>query len=250
MYRGLCAQLKLRKIALPRKCHMNPRDTRRCFVSAPELSSPKGPIGWKSFALLVVVGTGAVVYYQYELDRQQTKTRPTKYIGTAVIGGPFELINSRGETVTEKNYSGKYVLVYFGFTSCPDICPTELRKMSRALEIVDRVVGKDQVLPLFISIDPDRDTPQKLEEYKKSWNPRTEWLTGSMEQITKAAKAFRVYFSMPELEKTQDDYLVDHSIFFYLMDPQWKFMDFYGKQLTAEEVAEKMARSIVDHKRT
>lgn len=134
--------------------------------------------------------------------------------------------------------------MYFGFTHCPDICPLELVKMGKALDMVDNMadVSGEKVQPIFISVDPRRDTPDRLDAYAKDYHPRTVWLTGSNEQISAVAKAFRVYYSPPP--EDEEDYQVDHSIFFYLMDKDFQFLEFFGKNMSAEEVAHKMAKVI------
>lgn len=170
--------------------------------------------------------------------------------GKLRLGGPWDLVDQDGKPCTEKDYAGQYTLIYFGFTACPDICPNELHKMKAALETVDKTEGMPTVQPLFITIDPRRDTPAKMKEYAKDFHPRTRYLTGTPEQIAKVAKLFRVYFSMPEeADKGEENYLVDHSIFFYLMDRNNEILDVYGKNYTAEEVAERMIRKLHEDRR-
>jgi protein SCO1/2 len=102
-----------------------------------------------------------------------------------------------------------------------------------------------EVVPVFISIDPKRDTTARLQEYKKQWNPKMLWLTGNFTQVEDVAKKFRVYYSAPDVKEGEDqDYLVDHSIFFYLMDKRGDFMEYFGKWMSAEEVANKMRQTI------
>jgi protein SCO1/2 len=134
------------------------------------------------------------------------------------------------------------MLIYFGFTNCPDICPAELKKMGKALDILAaRGVGSD-IVPIFVSVDPRRDTLARLNEYKQGFHPRMVWMTGSDQQLAPVAKAFRVYYSIPD--GAQENYLVDHSIFFYLMDRQGAFVDFFGKSLEAEEIAVKIEQQL------
>lgn len=165
-----------------------------------------------------------------------------------MVGGDFELVDSRGKTVGSKDFRGEYMLIYFGFTKCPDICPTELHKMGDALSIVEakapREVKKQKINPIFITVDPRRDTGEVMEAYGKDFYPGIRWLTGSDEEILRVSKLFRVYFSVPDDADAGDDYLVDHSIFFFLMDRNGKFLEFFGKNMSAREVAEKMSASI------
>jgi protein SCO1/2 len=117
----------------------------------------------------------------------------TRTVGTPDVGGPFDLIDQNGARRIDSDFIGQYLLVYFGFTNCPDVCPTELRKMERALQILDaQGIGATPqapagITPLFITIDPKRDTPQRFKEYAKEYHPRTVWLTGSEEQVRATA---------------------------------------------------------------
>lgn len=219
--------------------------------SKPTVSEPKkgqsktsSPISWSSVGLLLVAGSGLVAYYQYCLEQEQSRPKKPAIAGKAMLGGPYNLIDENGKHVSSEDFKGYYPLIYFGFTMCPDICPAELIKMQKALDLFDNVVNRSPIKPIFISIDPERDTPEQLKRYKKDYDPRITWLTGSMEEVTKVAKSFRVYFSIPELEKPGDEYLVDHSIFFYLMDRQGNLLEYMGKNLTAEECCLKMTNAI------
>jgi len=173
-------------------------------------------------------------------------------VGKPLLGGPFDLVDMNGRQVTEKTFFGRYTLLYFGFTHCPDICPTELHKMQRALDILEqfsdiRDLGQvGQVIPIFISVDPKRDTPDRLRKYSKEFHPRTVWLTGSHENLARVAKSFRMYYSKPPADS--DDYQVDHSIFFFLVSPDGKFMEYFGKNMNAEEVANKMRQVLITDK--
>eukprot|EP00467_Chlorarachnion_reptans_P006410 CAMPEP_0114512750 /NCGR_PEP_ID=MMETSP0109-20121206/15160_1 /TAXON_ID=29199 /ORGANISM="Chlorarachnion reptans, Strain CCCM449" /LENGTH=274 /DNA_ID=CAMNT_0001692491 /DNA_START=154 /DNA_END=979 /DNA_ORIENTATION=+ len=208
--------------------------------SAPD-SGPRWA-NWKSVAAMGVVGTGVVLYYNYEKERVLSDTKIT-VTGKPAIGGPYSLVDSEtGKKVESSDFHGQYTLLYFGFSKCPDICPTELKKMGRSLDIVDAQANIPTVKPIFITIDPKRDTPDRLNAYKKDYHPRLMCLTGSDEEIGKVSKAFRVYFSAPEGD--EEDYLVDHSIFFYLMGVNGEFLEYFGKNLSAEEVAHKMMRTI------
>lgn len=171
-----------------------------------------------------------------------TEIMRPKTLGKAAIGGPFTLVDGNsGAECTEARLLGRWTLVYFGFTMCPDICPEELTKLSDALGIVGKhgyKVAADKsgsLTPIFISIDPERDSPARSAEYAKGFHPAFVGLSGSLEQVKKAAKAYRVYFSKDET--AGDEYLVDHSIITYLMDPQGNFAEFYGKNSSAAEIA-------------
>ena len=154
--------------------------------------------------------------------------------GGADIGGPFTLLDKDGKTVTDKDVLTKPTLVYFGYTFCPDVCPMDMSRNAEAADILEEQ-GQDVNL-LFITIDPDRDTPQVVGEFASNIHPRATGLSGSPDQIAAAAKAYRIYF-----KKHQSDdpnfYLMDHSAFSYLMLPGSGFADFYKHDATADEVA-------------
>ncbi|KAI9217685.1 putative SCO1/SenC domain-containing protein [Blastocladiella britannica] len=165
-------------------------------------------------------------------------------VGKPKLGGPFSLIDQDGKPTTDADFRGKFMLVYFGFTNCPDVCPEELEKMAAALDALEPAQSA-KVTPLFISVDPKRDTVAAVRSYVKEFHPRLIGLTGTYPDVKAAAKAYRVYFSSPPPEEqTDEDYLVDHSIFFYLMDPQGGFVDAYGKNLTIEQMVSRTQRHI------
>src|SRR6478736_4728203 len=158
--------------------------------------------------------------------------------GTALVGGPFSLTGTDGKTVTDRDFSGRYMLVFFGFTHCPDICPAELQVIAQAL---DRLGDKaKKVVPIFITVDPERDTPQAMAEYVKSFGPNLVGLTGSPEAIAAAAKAYRVAYSKIETKDSPGDYTVDHSALVYLMDPDGKYVTHFSYGIRAEKLVEKL----------
>src|SRR5262249_5484407 len=141
--------------------------------------------------------------------------------GTRKIGGPFTLTNQAGKTVSDRNFLGKYLLIYFGYTYCPDVCPTGLQSIAHAMDQLKGDAGTVQ--PLYITIDPARDTPAKLKEYIVSFHPKIVGLTGSPDQIAAVAKAYQVYYAKGE-KVDEKDYLMDHSSLIYLMGPDGKFI--------------------------
>lgn len=159
--------------------------------------------------------------------------------GTVDIGGPFELVDQDGKAVTDADFHGKLMLVYFGYTYCPDACPTALGVMAAAIGKLD--VAGERVAPVFISVDPERDTPQALKDYVGNFHPRMVGLTGSAEQVAKAAKAYRVVFQK-QPGATSEDYLMDHTTLIYLMGADGKFLTYFGQQATPDEVAEAIRR--------
>lgn len=206
----------------------------------------KSPINWKSVLVMGVVGVSLIMYTKYYRGTQHKNAVQVRTYGKPALGGPFELVDYDGKRVTNDTFLGEYVLIYFGFTSCPDICPTELQKMKKALALAAKEKDLPHIRPVFITIDPERDTPIVMKKYhqENDYPADMVWLTGTMDKIDAAAKQFHVYYSIPTLDERQgdNDYLVDHSIFFYLMGADGQFMEFFGKNMTATEVAEKMAR--------
>jgi protein SCO1/2 len=137
--------------------------------------------------------------------------------------------------------------VYFGFTHCPDICPEELDKMSIAIDLVN-AKSPSALRPVFITCDPARDTPAVLKTYLSEFHPSLIGLTGTWEQIKAVCKAYRVYFSTPPDVKPGQDYLVDHSIYFYLMDPDGDFVEAIGRQHSPQKAAEIVLNHMGDWK--
>jgi cytochrome oxidase Cu insertion factor (SCO1/SenC/PrrC family) len=154
--------------------------------------------------------------------------------GTALVGGPFELVAQTGATVRDEDFRGKYMLISFGYTYCPDVCPTELQVISAALERLGEK-AKD-IQPIFITIDPERDTPQVLAQYMPNFHPRYIGLTGSQEAIDKVAKAYRAYYAKSD-NSSGGDYLMDHSSIIYLMDKQGTFLKHFSYGTDAKALA-------------
>jgi protein SCO1/2 len=143
--------------------------------------------------------------------------------GTPAIGGPFTLVSTNGESVTDQTFRGRWLLIFFGYTSCPDVCPTALANVSAALEKFGPDTSRLQ--PLFITVDPLRDTRDVMANYLTSFDARILGLTGTQAQIDQVTKAYRVYVALDKSEKGGDDYLVSHSAYLYLMDPKGTFVN-------------------------
>ena len=155
--------------------------------------------------------------------------------GIASIGGPFSLVSSSGQNVSDRSYRGKWVLIYFGYTYCPDACPTALNNISVALE----KLGSDSrdLQPLFVTVDPQRDTRAAMADYLKSFDSRIIGLTGTQDQIDRTVKEFRVYASREKSDDGGDRYLVSHTSYIYLMDPQGSFVNVIQGGATGDEIA-------------
>jgi protein SCO1 len=160
--------------------------------------------------------------------------------GTALIGGPFSLVGHDGKPVTDQAFRGKYMLVFFGFTHCPDICPAELQVMSAALDELGPKA--DQVVPVFITLDPERDTQAAMAAYVKNFSPRFVGLTGSPEAIAAAAKAYRVAYSKFQQDKSTSDYSIDHSALVYLMGKDGEYITHFAYGTPASKMTETLRR--------
>eukprot|EP00948_MAST-09A_sp_MAST-9A-sp1_P003392 g3392.t1 len=219
--------------------------------------SGRGPVSWTSLVAIGLVGAGVVAYYNFERDRKMTQVvGKQESFGKAMIGGEWTLADADGQIRTDKDFLGKYMLVYFGFTFCPDICPNELVKIGR---IVDRLnseeATKDKVTPVIISIDPRRDTVGQLDFYRKDFNNEIVWLTGTPNQVKAAAKAYRVFWSKALIEgadeaiqededEEQQDYQVDHSVVCYLMGPDGKHCQFFTSSVPQDDVFKKIKAEV------
>jgi len=167
--------------------------------------------------------------------------------GTAAIGGPFTLAATNGETVTDQTYRGKWLLIFFGYTFCPDACPTALNNISVALEKLGSDAGKLQ--PLFVTVDPRRDTRDAMSDYLKSFDSRIIGLTGSQTQIDSVVREYRVYVAQQKSETGSDDYVVSHSAYIYLMNPEGKFVNVIQGNEAGDEIAAWLRKEMTRSKR-
>ena len=197
---------------------MNPVWTRRALTA---------------FLLTVLVICGMLLY------RLWMERGPSSGIvsGEALISGPFQLTDQDGNTVTDQTYKGRLMLIYFGFTYCPDACPTALGVMSAALDQLD--VSADRVVPILITVDPERDTPAVLKDYVSNFHPRMVGLTGTPAQIAQVAKAYRVFYQKAP-GATGEEYLMDHTLLIYLMDGEGKYIAHFGPDAKPEQIADEI----------
>src|SRR6185312_13074753 len=157
----------------------------------------------------------------------------------AAPGGPFALTDQFGKPRTDADFRGRYMLVFFGFTNCPDICPVELQTISDALDQLDAKQAAN-VTPIFITVDPERDTPEALRAYVANFHPRLVALTGSVESIGTVAKAYRVYYAKATGTNAPSDpsaYVLDHFALVYLMGPQGEYVTHFSPGTTAQDMA-------------
>lgn len=194
-------------------------------------------------AVAVVAALLGVLWYltaKQDADDLFAQCRSSNVAGGAgTIGGPFTLVDETGKTVTDKDVITGPTLVYFGYTFCPDVCPLDNSRNAEAVTILEEEMGKI-VKPIFISIDPVRDTPQAMAEFTDIMHPRMLGLTGTSEQTKAASKAYHTYFKKQE-EGDPEYYLVDHSTQTYLMFPEHGFVEFFQRDETAENMAKRVA---------
>src|SRR5205823_889985 len=183
---------------------------------------------------LVILGAGLLLALAH-------RDAPRGAAGTllaSAIGGPFRLVDQNGNTVTDADLKGKWSLVYFGYTHCPDACPTALNDIAIALDQLGP--KREAVRSVFITVDPERDTPEVLKDYVASFDAQILALSGSPEEIARAAKAYRVYYA--KRPEPWGDYSMDHSSVIYVMDPEGRFTASFTHQSTPEEIAERLKK--------
>lgn len=162
--------------------------------------------------------------------------------GEALIGGAYTLVDGKGATVTNKDFAGKYTLVYFGFTHCPDICPTGLLLIENAINQLGR--AGDRIVPLFISLDPERDTPKVVGNYVQHFGKRFVGLTGTPEQIKHVAEQYKVYYRKVEDKDAANGYMVDHSAYMYLMGPDGKYLTHFPHHISESALKDGLAKFV------
>lgn len=178
--------------------------------------------------LLISLGlSGLIAFYQIKSDD----------IGSGVVaknfGGPFTLTDHTGKTVTDQNFNGQYRLIYFGFTYCPAICPTELQRISTVLkELGDK--GK-QIQPIFVTVDPERDTAEIMKNYVSMFHPRLVGLTGTPEQIKQITSGYKIYYAKVQ-DDSMSDYTMDHSSFIYFMGPDDSLLRIFKMSDSIEDI--------------
>ncbi|MGE5539674.1 MAG: SCO family protein [Gemmatimonas sp.] len=196
----------------------------------------------RSFVLLVVSAAvlafgiaAAMIALKFRGQPQPEAAVPGQIrVGPEVaIGGPFALTDQNGKRVTDADFAGRFMLIYFGYTYCPDVCPTELNTMALAL---DRLGTRVRVVPVFITVDPARDTPEALKTYLASFGPEFVGLTGSDEEIARVAKEYRVYYKKGEGEG--DTYLMDHTSLLYLVGPDGKLKALFRTGTIPDDLAQ------------
>ena len=192
---------------------------------------------WIPYLLLTAALAGGLLWHESETVPGLGRSVVT---GQADVGGPFRLTDQNGKAVSDADFRGRYMLIYFGYSFCPDVCPTTLSVMAQAL---DKLGGESRrVTPIFITIDPERDTPQVLGDYMKAFGPNFVGLTGSAAAIKDVEKKYRVYAVKKPLEKGA--YGMDHSSVLYLMGPNGKIISFYDEAISPDDLAKDLRQKI------
>ncbi len=196
------------------------------------------------FVIIIVSLIAGVFMFSYRVTHDAVEQRTAAAVtttGNAAIGGPFQLVDSNNQPVTDADFRGKLMLVYFGFTFCPDICPTDLLVISNVIEKLGEDASK--VAPIFISVDPERDTPEHLKTYMENFNPNITALTGAPEAIADVAKEYKVYYKRID-DGTTKDYLVDHTAIKYLMDKDGNFITHFPPNVEVDAIVAKIKENL------
>ncbi|XP_072452524.1 protein SCO2 homolog, mitochondrial [Notamacropus eugenii] len=205
----------------------------------------QGPPGLRTRLLVAgLFGSGlALAWLSARAEKEQRRQqRRVEALRSAAVGqGDFHLVDHTGRPRSKADFAGQWVLLYFGFTHCPDICPEELEKLTKVVHRLDAEPGLPPVQPLFITVDPERDNVAAVGRYVGEFHPRLLGLTGTSEQVSQAARAYRVYYSAGPPDEDQD-YIVDHSIIIYLLNPDGLFTDYYGRSKTEEQITDSVRR--------
>ncbi|CAL1529795.1 unnamed protein product [Lymnaea stagnalis] len=200
-------------------------------------NASKSPISWKLLLIVVGIGGGVLLWMQYLKKKKELRIEAgrQKYIGKAHLGGDWTLVDHHGNTRSSKDFRGQWLLIYFGFTHCPDICPEEIEKIVNVINKTDAEKNIPKIQPIVITVDPERDTPAALKEYCGEFSPRLLGFTGTQDDILRATRAYRVYYSAGPKDD-DSDYIVDHSIISYLVNPKGEFVDFFGQDKTVDQM--------------
>ncbi|VFQ75113.1 unnamed protein product [Cuscuta campestris] len=216
------------------------------MLSGQPRSSASG--SWRSYALpgALLGGVGGLVLILHYNDERRAipKGQGVKLESTnqgPIIGSRFSLINEEGKPVTEQSFLGNWVLLYFGYTHSPEVGPAEVRKMVRTIDILEGSKPDVKILPVFVTIDPQRDTPSQLRAYLREFDPRIVGLTGPASAVRQITHEYRVFFKKVD-EEEEDDYLVESSENTYLLNPKMEVVRCFGVEYSAELLADEIER--------
>ena len=197
------------------------------------------------YLLLVAAAAGLLLLWQARRGAEVPVLGKVVSTGAAAVGGPFTLTGQNGARVSSSDFRGRYMLVYFGYSMCPDVCPTTLAVMADALGKIDPAGRK--IVPIFITIDPERDTPKVLSTYVKAFGDQFVGLTGTPEEIAAVEKEYKVYAKKTPLDEKKGlsaGYGMDHSSVIYLMGPDGKMISYYDEAVSPDELAKALRAKI------
>mgnify|MGYP000851892897 CR=1 FL=1 len=189
-------------------------------------------------AWVLVGSTVVLVAISYGLQQFMSPPPTAQQATRSAITGKFSLIDHTGKSVMEQDFRGKWTLVFFGFTYCPDVCPTTLDKVARLMNRLEK--DGENIWPLFISVDPERDKPAVLKKYVAAFHPRIVGLTGTAEQVKAATDAFKVYYAKVKQKTAPDGYTMDHSAFLYFMNPKGQYQAHFSHHDGVEKIAKRI----------
>ena len=205
------------------------------------MQRPRLLIAFVIFAIIIVAV--AAYFYLYR-GTGSVPNPPANQTSQSLIGGPFALTDQNGQRVTDGEFRGRFMLVYFGYTHCPDVCPLGLETITQALSEVPPE-SAERIQPVFITLDPERDTAPVLKDYITSFDPRLVALTGSPAEIESVLKAYKVYSRKADAQ-AGGEYLVDHSTFTYVMGPDGRYAAHFSHGTTPEDMAQRLTALVAE----
>lgn len=199
-----------------------------------------------TIAVFIVAAMGLILFLYWPRQQIAFNVTPPSVSGVAAIGGPFTLTDTKGNTVTEAALNGHFSLIYFGYTFCPDICPLALQNMMKAIEFAG--TAGDAVQPIFITIDPERDTTEAMAAYIAHFDPRFIGLRGTPEQTQEAERSYRVYARKAETvgpaDKAGGEYVMDHTGYIYLMGKDGKYITHFSVDAPLPEMGIRLKKAL------
>jgi len=208
------------------------------------------PPTWRTLGIVlsVLIGFGLLQRHLENLRRHSQEKKVKESTAQSTVGG-FSLVDQDGVRRTSQEFRGQWLLVYFGFTHCPDVCPDELEKLAKVVENIDENPEVPNIQPVFITVDPERDTRQVIKKYIAEFSPKFIGLTGTRPEIDAACKNYRIYSSVGPKDE-DNDYIVDHTIIIFLLNPDGEFVEYFGRSMNASQVTERIQRHFSRWERT
>jgi protein SCO1/2 len=201
----------------------------------------KASLRYVILGILTLLACVSIIYYQIN-NQPVSYVRDKKDDTKIEIGGDFKLIDQHGKLRSSQEFKGKLMLIYFGYSFCPDICPLGLQNITQALNNLGR--DRDQVVPIFITVDPKRDTPEHLAIYASNFHPAFVMLTGPLEEIEQLKKKFKVYSAHAKTAHPTEDYLIDHTTLVYLMDKNGHYLESFAHSTAPEKMAQILQKAL------